>query len=91
MKYECKENDVIIELKNEEELYIYIDGDKGKIVIGINDLIKAINAFSIDTGHYSFTKFWNKSADLLSSKNIKTEYREGVVDCRIIARLLNDK
>lgn len=48
MKYKCKENDGVIELGPKgDEIYISIDGDTAMIVIGVNDLFKALNEFGI--------------------------------------------
>ena len=89
MKYKCKENDAIIELgKNKDELLIYIDGETTKTVIGVKDLIKSLKVLKIDTDSDLFNDFWFKSSDLLAKKDIHTEYREGVVDCRILFRQL---
>jgi len=50
MKYKCKENDAIIELgKYKDELYIYIDGERSKTVVGLSDLLNALEEFGIDT------------------------------------------
>jgi len=48
MKYECKENDAIIELgKEKDELLVFIDGEKSKTIIGLNDLFFALKKFGL--------------------------------------------
>jgi len=48
MKYECKENDALIELGcNKDELLISIQGETAKTVIGLNDLHQALNIFGV--------------------------------------------
>ena len=48
MKYECKENDAIIELgKDKEELFISIKKEKAKTVIGLKDLKQALILFGV--------------------------------------------
>ena len=48
MKYECKENDAIIEMgKNNSEILISINGETAKTVIGLNDLNKALILFGV--------------------------------------------
>ena len=48
MKYNCKENDVIIE-KKEDEIWIGVDSDTkcGKTVIGLKDLTQALILFGV--------------------------------------------
>lgn len=40
---------------------------------------------------FVFKKMWEETALLLDDKNLHPEYREGVVDCRIIMRLLQEE
>jgi len=48
MKYECKENDAIIELgRDKDEVLIYIQGETAKTVIGLKDLHQALNMFDV--------------------------------------------
>lgn len=48
MKYECKENDALIELgKDKSEVLISIQGDTSKIIIGVKDLKEAMSLFGI--------------------------------------------
>ncbi|AKG94292.1 hypothetical protein AVT42_gp36 [Polaribacter phage P12002S] len=48
MKYECKENDAIIELgKDKEEVLISIKGETAKTVIGLKDLNEALILFGV--------------------------------------------
>lgn len=48
MKYECKENDAIIELgRDKDEVLIYIQGESAKTVIGLKDLHQALNIFGV--------------------------------------------
>jgi len=46
MKYECKENDCVLELsKDKEEIWVSIVGDSAKTVIGMKDLSGALSKF----------------------------------------------
>ena len=58
MKYNCKENDVIIEKKG-DEIWISVDGDTkcGKTVIGLKDLTKALILFSVSGSTLLSDKF----------------------------------
>ncbi len=48
MRYECKENDAVIELgKDKEELLISIDGETVKTIVGLKDLKKALILFGV--------------------------------------------
>ena len=48
MKYNCKENDVIIE-KKEDEIWVSVEGDTkcGKTVVGLKDLNEALILFGV--------------------------------------------
>ena len=51
MKYECKQNDCLIEASEDKsELLISSKGDTVKLVIGLEDLNKALNLFDVKTG-----------------------------------------
>ena len=48
MKYECKENDAVIELgRDKDEVLVYIQGETAKTVIGLKDLHQALNIFGV--------------------------------------------
>lgn len=48
MKYECKENDCLIEMgKDKSEILIYLKGETAKTVIGLKDLDQALILFGV--------------------------------------------
>tara|TARA_R110000803_G_C11831635_1_gene303373 strand:- start:45 stop:335 length:291 start_codon:yes stop_codon:yes gene_type:complete len=48
MKYECKQNDCLIEaIEGKSELLISVKGDTVKLVIGLEDLKQALNLFGV--------------------------------------------
>lgn len=48
MKYECKENDCLIEIgKDKSEIFISVKGETAKTVIGLKDLNEALILFGV--------------------------------------------
>ena len=48
MKYECKENDCLIEMgKDKSEILISVKGETAKTVIGLKDLSQALILFGV--------------------------------------------
>lgn len=48
MKYECKENDCLIEMgKDESEILISVKGETAKTIIGLKDLNEALILFGV--------------------------------------------
>lgn len=80
MKYECKENDAIIELgKDKEEVLISINGEKVKTVIGLKDLNQALILFGVG----KHRELLNSFLDYAITNNyigLFNEFREELLD-----------
>lgn len=75
MKYECKENDAIIELgRDKGELLISINGEKVKTVIGLKDLNKALILFGVSCS--STPKEAIMHYDYLIKKDLHKTFKE---------------
>ena len=60
MKYECKENDCLIEIgRDKNEILISVQGEIGKTVIGLKDLNEALILFGVSQRSEPLVAFMN--------------------------------
>ena len=88
MKYECKENDCIIEMgEDKSELLISISGDTSKLVIGLKDLNQALSLFNVSETAEGCLK---QIADPINHMRKQAEADGCVLDGMMAVRLSED-
>ena len=88
MKYECKQNDCLIEISEDKsELLISINGDTQKLVIGLKDLNQALSLFNVSETAEDCLK---QIADPINHLRKQAEKEDCVLDGMMAVKITED-